>query len=438
MKREYQIVGGKERGRVSAKEEKEVRAFFAANGQALLPLVELIEASKLAVDELIEVAGKTVIETVLKMSVEHLIGPPHPGKPGAEIVRYGRQAGVVLLSNRKLKVERPRLRRKGAGRGGEVEVPAYSRMQDNAALAERMHAILIRGVSTRNYEGVIGEMAESVGVDKSSVSRRFIEAGKAELARLSERRFDEVELLVIYIDGQRFAAHHVISAVGVDARGYKHVLGLYPGATENATVVKALLEDLVARGVKPERKRLFVIDGSKALRAAIDAVYGAANPVQRCRNHKVKNVMDQLPKDQADQTKLVMKAAYRLDADEGIEKLRHHARWLEKGHPKAAASLLEGLEETFTVNRLGLSSKLKRCLSTTNLIESPHSGVRLRTRRVTRWRDQTMVMYWAGSAWAETEKHFRRIQGYDDLWMLKAVLEEDSSHDQLVLKRRVG
>jgi putative transposase len=438
MKRAYQVVEEKKRGRLSAQDEKQVKAFFAANGQALLPLVELIEGAKLAVDELIAVSGQAVIETVLKMSVQNLAGPPHQGKPGTEIVRYGSQPGVVMLSNRKLKVTRPRLRRKGTGRGGEVEVPAYAKMQDNAALSERMHAILIRGVSTRNYEGVIGEMADSVGVDKSSVSRQFIEAGKAELARLSERRFDELDLLVIYIDGQRFAAHHVISAVGIDVKGYKHVLGLYPGATENATVVKALLEDLVARGVAPGRRRLFVIDGGKALRAALGAVFGAGNPVQRCRNHKVKNVMDQLPKDQAAQTKLVMKAAYRLDADEGIRKLKQHARWLEQEHPTAAASLLEGLEETFTVNRLGLSPKLRRCLATTNLIESPHSGVRLRTRRVTRWRDERMVIYWAASAWSETEKHFRRIQGYEDLWMLKAVLDEESSHDQVVLERRVG
>jgi transposase-like protein len=439
MKRSYQIVRKNGRGRLSRSDENQVKAFFTENGQALLPLVELIEQSKLAVDDLIEVAGRSVIEAVLLMSVANLTGPAHPGKMGREILRHGSQAGVVSLSNRKLRVKKPRLRRKGVGRGGEVEVPAYAAMQDDGALGERMLSILMKGVSTRNYEGVIGELADSVGVAKSSVSRRFVEAGKVELARLLERRFDDVDLLIIYLDGQEFAGHHVIAAVGVDAAGCKHVLGLYAGATENGTVVKALLADLVERGVRPGRKRLFVIDGSKALRQAIDAVYGSANPVQRCRIHKVRNVMDHLPEELKDQVKSVMRAAYRLEAEEGMKKLRTQAKWLEgQDYPSAASSLLEGLEETFTVNRLGLPPTLRRCLSSTNLIESPHSGVRMRTRRVSRWRDEEMVLYWAASAWSDTEKSFRRIQGYQDLWTLKSVLDKDFSEDKVVQERRVG
>lgn len=438
MKRSYQIVGQNGRGKLSKKNEKAVKAFFSANGQALLPMVELIEDARVAVDDVIEVAGRAVIETVLQMSVANLTGPPHPGKGRGEIVRYGSQPGTVVLSNRKLRVERPRLRKKGVGRGGEVEIPAYEAMQDEGALSERMLSILLKGVSTRNYEGVIGETADSVGVSKSSVSRNFIEAGKAELARLLERRFDETDILVIYIDGQEFAGHHVITAVGVDDRGVKHVLGLYAGATENTEAVKGLLEDLVERGVKPGRKRLFVIDGSKALRKGINLVYGSENPVQRCRAHKVRNVMGHLPDDLKGQVKSVMKAAYRLDAAEGMKKLKQQAKWLEAEYPSAASSLLEGVEETFTVNMLDLDPTLRRCLCTTNIIESPHSGVRMRTRRVSRWRNQEMVMYWAASAWAETEKSFRRIQGYDKIWELKAYLDEDFTKGKLVQERRVG
>lgn len=438
MSKRYQIVDKNGRGKLNKKDEKAVKAFFTENGQALLPLVELIEDSRLAVDELIEVSGRVVIETVLKMSVENLTGPSHAGKRGGEVVRYGSQRGTVNLSNRKVKVNRPRLRKKGVGKGGEVEVPAYEAMQNDSALSERMLSILMRGVSTRNYEEVIGEMSDSAGVSKSSVSRQFIEAGKAELKRLLDRRFDDTDIVIIYIDGQDFGGHHVISAVGVDDKGFKHVLGLYAGATENSTVVKSLLEDLVERGVCAGRKRLFIIDGSKALRKAINQVYGSDNPVQRCRNHKLKNVMDHLPEELNDQVKSVMKGAYRLDADEGIAKIKRQAKWLEQEYPSAAASLLEGLEETFTINRLGLPPKLRRCLATTNLIESPHSGVRMRTKRVCRWRSQEMVMYWAASAWSETEKKFRRIQGYQDLWVLKSVLDEDFTKDKLVPERRVG
>ena len=235
-----------------------------------------------------------------------------------------------------------------------MEVPAYAAMQADPGLGERMLDLLMRGVSTRNYAAVLPELAETVGVSKSAVSRQSIEAAEAELRRLCERRFDDIDLLILYLDGLRFGEHHVIVAVGVDAQGQKHVVGLRSGATENATVVTALLEDLVERGVHPGRRRLFVIDGSKALRAAIDRVFGADNPVQRCRNHKVKNVMDHLPEELRAPVKATMQAAWRLEPKEGTQRLRKQARWLEVEHPDAAASLLEGLEEIFTVNRLGL------------------------------------------------------------------------------------
>jgi transposase-like protein len=393
MKGRYQVVEKKGRDNLSKKDQEAVKLFFGRNGQVLLPFAELIEESKLAVYDFIMVTGKALIELILRMSVENLIGPPHSGKAQGEVYRYGSQPGTVVLADRKLRGDKPRLRKKGGGRGAEVEVPAYAAMQDDAALSARMLSLLMKGVSTRNYEGVIGEMADTVGVSKSNVSRHFIEAGMAELKRLLERRFDDVDILIIYLDGQEFGGHRVISAVGVDDKGFKHVLGLYPGATENAAVVKSLLEDLVERGVKPGRRRLFVIDGAKALRKGIDLVYGADNPVQRCRIHKSRNVMAHLPADLQGQVGSVMKAAYRLPAAEGMKKLKQQAKWLEAEHPNAAASLLEGLSETFTVNRLELPPSLRRCLGSTNLIESPRSGVRMRTRRVSLWRSQERVMY---------------------------------------------
>ena len=177
-----------------------------------------------------------------------------------------------------------------------------------------------------------------------------------------------------------------------------------------------------------------MIDGSRALRKAIDAVFGSSNPIQRCRNHKVENVVSHLPEELKGQVKSVMKAAYRLDSDEGMAKLKQQARWLETEYPSAAASLLEGLEETFTINRLGLPPKLRRCLGTTNIVESPTSGVRLRTRRVTNWKNGQMVLRWAAAAYLETEKSFRRIIGYEELWMLKAALEQHQpiTHKEMV------
>ena len=209
-----------------------------------------------------------------------------------------------MLSDRKLAVQRPRLRKRGAGSGKEVEIPAYEAMQDQPRLGARMLDILMRGVSTRHYRGVIPEMADTVGVSKSSVSRQTIEASEAEVEVLLSRHFDELKLVIIYIDGMVFGDQVMIGAVGVDGEGHKHVLAIREGATENATVAKELLEDLVARGVNPEHKRLFVIDGSKALRAAIHAVFGHQHPVQRCRAHKLRDVMDHLPEDQKNQVKI--------------------------------------------------------------------------------------------------------------------------------------
>jgi transposase-like protein len=174
------------------------------------------------------------------------------------------------------------------------------------------------------------------------------------------------------------------------------------------------------------------------LRAATHAVYGQDNPVQRCRSHKVRNVLEQLPKDQRDTARSTLRAAYRLEPTEGKARLEQLAKWYEKDWPQAAASLREGLDETFTINEIGLPGKLRRCLATTNLIESPGSGVRLRTRRVCRWRDGTMVLRWAASAYLATEKSFRRIMGHEQLWMLKSYLDRSEEAAMVAAKRKVG
>ena len=419
MKPSYQIV--------DVKDSRGYAKYLAQNGQLLLPLVELLEASRLAVDELIDILGRASIEAVLQLSAAGVAGEKHQGRKGGGIRWHGAQSGQVSPSDRKLRVTKPRLRRQGRGPGREVEIPAYEAMNND--LGSRLLAILMHNVSTRNYKRVIPEMAESVGISKSSVSRQFIEASAQELERLAARRFDELELLIIYLDGLVFGEHLVIGAVGVDAQGHKHVLGVAQGASENAASATSLLEDLVARGVDPKRRYLFVIDGSKALRAAINRVFGSGNPVQRCRHHKIKNVCDQLPDELAAQVKSVMKAAYGLPWQEGRARLKKQAHWLETHYPGAAASLREGLEETFTINRLELSPTLRRCLGTTNIIESPHAGVRLRTNRVSRWQDGKMVLRWVAAAFLETEKNFRRILRYRDLWMFKVKLDNEVALD---------
>jgi len=431
MKRtDYQII--------SQKDSKELAKFLSREGQFLLPMLELIEQAEAAVDEVIDVVGRASIEAILLLSAQQVAGPQHKGKNTGDVRWHGKQNGVVTLAERRLRIDKPRLRRKGKGENLELRIPAYEAMQTNSRLGQRILSILMHGISSRSYKEVLPQMANTVGVSKSNVSREFIEASEQQMKEFTERRFDDRDILIIYIDGIRFGEFHVIAAVGVDSEGFKHVLGLAEGATENATVVKDLLEDVVARGVEPNRRRLFVIDGSKALRAAIDLVFGNNNPVQRCRKHKVANVMDYLPKERKDQVKNVMHAAWRLEPEEGKKRIRQQARQLEIKYPSAAKSLLEGLDEMFTVNAMNLPKALRRCLCTTNIIESPHSGVRGRTRRVSNWQDGRMVLRWATAGFVETEKHFKRIGGYRQLWMLKSYLDELETDKALAEKRKVG
>jgi transposase-like protein len=389
------------------------------------------------------VSGRATIEALLLLSARQEAGGKHPGKEAGSIRWHGRQKGVVALAERKLQVTKPRLRRKGragdGGPGAEAPVPVYEALQREGPTSRRMLDILLQGVSTRRYKRVLPAMAASVGISKSSISRQTMAASEKVLKELLEKDLSGTALLVIYLDGIQFGKHHVLCAVGVDPQGYKHVLGLAAGASENTTVVKDLLEGLVKRGLDPQQRRLFIIDGAKALRAGIDAVFGNGNPVQRCRNHKIRNVLDHLPKEQHDQTKAALRAAFKLDAKQGQGKLEQLAGWLQRGGwDSAAASLREGLPEMFTLNRLGLPPSLCRCLATTNLVDSSHSGVREKTRRVSHWQNQDMAMRWTAGAIMATAEKFRRIMGYQQLWMLQAHLDHKADSTEVVTQRKTG
>ena len=303
--------------------------FLAKDGQLLLPMVELIQQAHVAIDDLIDVMGRATIEAILLISAQQVAGPKRQGKAkekeGQTIGWHGTQPGRVTLKERGLRVAKPRLRRKGGGRKGEVTIPAYEAMQQDPRLGHRMLEILLAGVSTRRYETVLPDMAQTVGISKSKVSREAIRASEKLLKELTERRFDDLDLLIVYIDGIQLGDYHVIVALGVDDQGVKHVLGLREGASENTAVATGLLEDLVERGIKPDRRRLFVIDAAKALRKAIDQVYGKHHSVQRCRNHKLRNVLGHLPQDQHDQARSTLKAAWKLDAHEGMKKVEQYA-----------------------------------------------------------------------------------------------------------------
>jgi len=418
VKKPYHIVT-----RAARESATVIEQFCQANGQILLPILEMVQNASQVVETVIHEVGHQMLEQILLLSAEQVAGVRTPGKASGDIRHHGSQPGCVQLADRKVKVKRPRLRHKTEG---EVKIPAYELLRRDRGLGRHMLGSLMRGVSTREYSEVLPQMAETVGVSRSAISRRVVEASIEELKQLQERRWEGVPILVIYIDGQRFGAHHMLSAVGVDADGKKHIMGIEPGATENAASVKRLLTHLRDHGLPTDRQYLFVIDGAKALRAGIEEVFGGEQPVQRCRNHKTRNVLDELPKEQHGQALNLMRAAWKVrSAEEGEKRIEQLARFLERDHESAARSLREGMKEMFTLQRLKLPVELHKCLATTNIIESPQSGVERRTRNVTRWRDADMAHRWVASAWVLTEKHFRRIDGHTHLWALATILGRD-------------
>ena len=384
---------------------------FAANPEAALPLLSMIGQAQLSIEDLLGQLSRQFLEQLLVLSAESVAGAKHPGRHAGAVRWHGAQSGVVAIGHSKLQVQRPRLR----SAAGEVAVPAYAALAGDGDLSRRIADILVCNVSTRKYARVVHRCADELGISKSAVSRQFVKESAQALAKLMSRSFADIDLVAIYVDGIIVASHHIIAAVGVDAQGDKHVLGLVSGSSENAKVVKDLLATLADRGVDLNVARLWVIDGSKALRSAIEQRCGDSARVQRCRIHKIRNVTERLPKDKAQQVRWVMVQSFKLDPVRGKSKLKELARQLQAQHPDAAASVREGLDEMFTITELGITGELARCLATTNVIESPNSVVRRVTRRVTNYKDAQMALRWTAAGFLEAEKSFRKLRGFAQL-----------------------
>jgi len=390
-------------------------------GQVLapvLPSIELLERSReIAEDAMVEI-GRLTLETILAMSAIQIAGEPHRGKPKGEIRHHGSQKGRIRLGGKRIQLDKPRLRTKD---GSEVSLPAYETLKNDPASGERALNRVLRGVSTRDYSGIFDEAGQEIGVSKSNVSRDAKEAAAAALQELTERKI-QTRQLAVFVDGVHLGESVAIVAVGACESGAKRVLGLAEGATENSASAGALLDSMLERGMDANLPVLFVIDGSKALRKAIKDKFPNAL-VQRCRLHKARNVLDQLPLAKRRYVKAKMHLAYTLPYEEATAKLSELAKELEVLHPGAAASLREGLEESLTVSRWNLSKGLTSSLSSTNIIETSFSRARSKLRKITHFSSGEMAMRWCGSAMALAEQGFRAVRGFKDLWMLRAQLD---------------
>jgi transposase-like protein len=328
-------------------------------------------------------------------------------------VRWGKQPGYVVFAGQKIPLERPRVRTR---EGQEVELESYGQLQQDGKLQRAVRERMVAGLSTRNYRRAVESVVEGYGIEKSSVSRQFVAASSNQLRVLCERRLEDLNLVVLMIDGIHFGGQ----ALGIAESGEKHVLGVWQGATENTTVVKGLLEDLVERGLDRQRRYLVVIDGSKALRAGVQRVFGEQVEVQRCQIHKRRNVKEYLPEScQKDYDRRMRNAYAMTNYAEAKEALQKIFRQLERINPSAARSLEEGLEETLTVLRLGVGALLRRKLATTNPIESCLSTVQRVARNVKRWREGDQPLRWTAAGLLEAERKFRRIKGYQEILLLK-------------------
>jgi transposase-like protein len=400
-------------------------------GQLKLPLRELVRE---ALFDTVIVSGLEYVGEVLEEERRALCGPRYQHDPQRQASRAGSVPSSLSLGGRRVEVERPRAR---SIDGQELILPSWRAWNARDPLEQRAIEQMLVGVSTRRYSRSLEPLPAALkvhGVGKSAVSERFVVGTERKLAALLRQRLDGLQLIAVMIDGVRFADHVVLAAVGIDTGGEKHVLGLREGATENAASCKALLADLIERGLPTERTLLFVIDGAKALHRALTDTFGDRALIQRCRQHKKRNVSDALPERMRSSVLSAMSQAYATrDPKRARRLLDNLARRLEPDYPSAAASLREGLEETLTVMRLDLPESLERVLSSTNLIENLFSRVREIARRVKRWQGGTMILRWTAAGVLEAERNFRKVAGYRALPKLVAALR---AHDAAMDRER--
>ena len=392
-------------------------------------LGQLVGAAKEGLLALSVGVGLGVLEELMAEEVEDVCGPKGKHDPDRVAYRHGSDDGEVTLGGRRVGIERPRMRSKD----GEQELPlrTYEHFASRDQLSRVVLERMLAGVSTRRYRRLqepVGEQVEQTArsTSKSAVSRTFVARTKEALLDLMARRLEDVRLAVLMIDGVGLKDHTCVVALGITTDGVKIPLGLWEGSTENKTVVTALLSNLVDRGLDVEQGVLVVIDGSKALRAAVNDVLGKRTPVQRCVCHKERNVLDHLPERDRDLIKRRLRRAWaETHHDRALEQLQTLAAELDRSHPGAAASLREGMAETLTVTRLGVKGKLRKTLETTNPCESMIECVRRTSRNVKHWQNGEMCLRWTAAGMLEAEQQFRRVIGHAEIAKLAIAVERE-------------
>ncbi len=416
MKRPYQIESQRAVKRLEEMAEEGNPAV-----QMVLPMAEMVGWLQKGVGELVRQAGLELIQLLMEEEVKQLVGERSRPSPDRRASRWGSERGYCVMMGQKVAVERPRVRTTG---DREVRLGSYEMFHRGEPLTETVWEKLMLGLSTRKYGEAVRQFTEAYGLEKSAVSEHFIEASRAKLKELMERPLGNKKFCALLIDATPFEGQQMIAALGIGPDGSKMILGIRQGATENATVVGELLADLMNRGMDFTEPRLYVLDGGKALHAAVKKYAGEQAPIQRCQVHKRRNVLDHLTDEDKPVVARKLNAAYALEdyaaAKQALEGLHKELMHL---NPSAARSLAEGLEETLTVHRLHVPQQLRLTLASTNVIESAFAIVERVCCNVKRWHGGDQRERWVGSGLLVAEKQFRRVKGHKKIPLLLRVLE---------------
>jgi transposase-like protein len=416
MKKPYQIQ--KQR---ALKNFREQSIASSSPIQLAMPLPEVVRAAQQGLMNLALAAFVQVAEQMMDWEVTRRAGPKHQSQADRENLRWGRQTGYCVVAGQKVPLQRPRVR---DTRRREVALGSYELLQQASLMEETVWRKIMHGLTMRRYSDVVRELEQAYGIEKSTVSEHFVEASRQRVEKLMQRPLGEYAFCALLIDGTPFADQQLIVSIGITLQGHKVVLGLRQGATENATVVKQLLEDLRSRGVDFEVPRLYLLDGGKALHTAVKHLAGKSAFIQRCQIHKIRNVVEHLAEQHQTYVRLRMRNAYATGDYETAKKtLLALLRELMDLNPSAAHSLEEGMEETLTTHRLRVPPTLRKSLSSTNIIESAFSVVETVCRNVKNWRGGDQYLRWVGSGLLWAESRWNRLHGHRELPILVKELE---------------
>ena len=431
MKRSYQI----EKQR-AVNEFRQLATHENPNIEMILPMADIVGLLQQGVGHLLREAGLALMSLVMEEEVRHVAGERHQQHEERRAHRWGKEDGYCVIDGQKVPIQRTRLRTKNKR---EQRLGSYELFQRSGPLQQGVWDKMMRGLSTRNYGAVVKDFSTAYGVEKSAVSENFIEPSREKVNQLMERPLGELRLCAVLIDGTPFKDRQMIVALGIGCDGRKTVLGLRQGATENTTVVGALLSDLLERGLDFSTPRLYVLDGGKALHTAVRRHAGEAAFIQRCQVHKKRNVVDHLPEEHKADVRRKLQNAYSMadyaDAKRALEQLHYELMHL---NPSAARSLEDGLEETLTVHKLRVPDQLRRTLSCTNVIESAFSVVETVCRNVKRWRDGDQIERWVGSGLLVAEQQFRKVIGFRQIPLLLSSLANAVSHKPVAKKAAIA